>query len=694
MEANGSKLISSVTGRKIVFSIIFLYCAVILGSVIWVMLCLYDPTLNSLGALGSACMDIICILILLIIVLSLCLERGEHKRTAKFCMGLMLATLWALFFDFLTWSLDGTLVYDGWTDVFTIASLCSGAIIGGIFVCYLSSYLNDMYGIKVYIGSKICFFCNLAAFILTIMMGITNTAFVFVNGHYETTALYYVITILPILTLIYMAIYVIRHSKIIGVHDVIAVVVYIFVMITGAIIEAIYGIGATYVSVTVADVFIFVMLQNKLIDRTRKQSDLLSEEITSQFDILKSMAGIYSYVDYIDFDEQIVKRFDAKDTLDTLDMSNPHTAVNRSLYDNISDEMKDKFWEFTNFATLTHRMRGTKSITAEFLHNTDGWIRTQYIRIGDSPNSPIRKVIYTIRNIDKEKKNVEKWIQRSNTDEVTGLYNRHAYEEEIASLEKKKIKDDFVYISMDVNGLKVVNDTLGHEAGDELIVGACTCMRRCFEEFGKIFRIGGDEFVALIYADENQFSELRDEFAELTSSWSGNLNDGLAVSYGFVTGKEAGQMSLHQMAVLADKRMYESKTKYYRKKGIDRRGQKDVLVALSSLYAQILKINITDDTYQVETSKQSNIEFGGKITSWLKEYSPSELIHPDDLPLYLEKTNIDYMSNYFRNNTAPLRIVFRKKCETEYKQIMMEIVPASDYTNDAQNLFLYVKCMD
>ncbi|MCR5741555.1 MAG: diguanylate cyclase [Gammaproteobacteria bacterium] len=44
----------------------------------------------------------------------------------------------------------------------------------------------------------------------------------------------------------------------------------------------------------------------------------------------------------------------------------------------------------------------------------------------------------------------------------------------------------------DINGLKTENDTIGHEAGDELICGSAECMKNAFSRHGKIYRVGGD----------------------------------------------------------------------------------------------------------------------------------------------------------------------------------------------------------
>lgn len=685
--------------NKLTRIVIQLFCLITTGVVIFNLLFVYEPDQNAPGALGSACMDVICMAVLLIQVISICSAKEGLGRTTRLCLYLILGTMYAVFFDFLTWSSDGSLEYGGPTYVYTICSLCSGAILAVILCLYISSYMLDMYEIKSFIPSaRVCVGINIVAFLITVALGFTGKAFIFDNGHYETGALYDVITVLPILTMIYMSVFAIRYIKKIGLRDILCLWIYIFIMISGAIIEAIYGIGATYVAISVADVFIFVMLQNRVIDRSRRQKEMLAEEITSQFDILESMSRIYSYVNIIDFDEMTVSRFKESERESISIEENPHSELNRRLYRKIDDAQKEKFFDFTDLSTLSERMESEKIITAEFFHHGEGWIRAQYIRIGDNVNEPIRKAIYAIRNIDEEKKNVEKWIRKSNTDEVTGFYNRHAYEEDMLALENSGVGDDFVYVSMDVNGLKMVNDTLGHEAGDELIVGACTCMRCCFGEYGKLYRTGGDEFIALINADNEILAGIKEKFSRLTGEWHGKMIESLTISCGYVSRKKNDDMTIHQMASLADKMMYESKRKYYQKKGIDRRGRRDAHVALCDLYTKILKVNTADDTYQiinmVGSEQSAEAGFAKKYSEWISGFAMAGMIHPDDREAFLEGANLIKLRGHFVKEEKPIRLFYRRKSDEGYSRVMMEIIPAADNHADNRNLFLYVKDID
>ena len=171
--------------------------------------------------------------------------------------------------------------------------------------------------------------------------------------------------------------------------------------------------------------------------------------------------------------------------------------------------------------------------------------------------------------------------------------------------------------------------------------------------------------------------------------------ENISVSYGYTKAVESRGLPIYEVASIADKRMYENKTAYYKKKGVDRRGQADAHRALCNLYTKILKINITDDTYSIvnmDVSEQTK-EMGfveNSISEWLRSFGKSGQVHEEDIDDYLRYTNIDYMRDYFAGNKTSLHIFYRRKFGDEFKQVMMEIIPADDYSNDNQSLFLYV----
>ncbi len=416
-----------------------IFCIVTGTCAAYIMFNVYSPNKNALGALSSVCMDVLCMLIIIILIISFAFDDYKSKQTTKLFAVLLVATLWALFTDFMNWAFDGELEFYKITYWFTVGSLCMGSILACIFSQYLYSYMAETHNLtKMHGSARVCAILNIISFVITFVLALTGTAFEFVDGHYEIGALYDIVTVIPIVTLLYLTCYVIRYVKIVGKHDALAAAGYICFMIGGALIEATYGIGTTYVSVTIADIFIFVMLQNEV--------------------------------------------------------------------------------------------------------------------------------------IAMEKRNVQEWMQKSNTDELTGVFNRFAYENDLAELEKAgSLPNDFVYLSVDVNALKSANDTLGHNAGDELLIGAAHCLKKSIGSYGKVYRTGGDEFIAIFSADSEQLGKIQKDIEESTRKWHGKLVRELTLSCGYVTREEGRTMSIRQIAVLADRKMYRAKDEYYKSNGIERR---------------------------------------------------------------------------------------------------------------------------
>jgi diguanylate cyclase (GGDEF)-like protein len=156
-------------------------------------------------------------------------------------------------------------------------------------------------------------------------------------------------------------------------------------------------------------------------------------------------------------------------------------------------------------------------------------------------------------------------------DEMTGLYNRRAYENHLALLRKQDSLANVTLIMFDVNGLKETNDTIGHDAGDELIKGVAQAIREVFAPYGKCYRIGGDEFVAIIEEEIPDIHVLTDRLDKVVSKWKGKFGVELSVSYGVIRGAKKPDMTVDELIVRADAKMYRQKQKYYKRNGKDRR---------------------------------------------------------------------------------------------------------------------------
>ncbi|MCR5666100.1 MAG: EAL domain-containing protein [Eubacterium sp.] len=144
-------------------------------------------------------------------------------------------------------------------------------------------------------------------------------------------------------------------------------------------------------------------------------------------------------------------------------------------------------------------------------------------------------------------------------DSMTGVYNRRAYEEQIAKMANVQLSKDIVYASFDIDDLKGTNDSLGHEAGDELIIGAAQCLKNVLKQYGDIYRLGGDEFVAIFHASKEELARIRQQLKEEFANWHGEKIKRLSVSGGFVEGREFKVVLLSDLVKHADQRMYREK---------------------------------------------------------------------------------------------------------------------------------------
>ena len=428
----------------------------------------------------------------------------------------------------------------------------------------------------------------------------------------------------------------------------------------------------------------------------------LNKERDEQLSILKSMSDIYYSIHIIDLEKNSAKEYMEQGDVEAVMKKNNCVDAKKMMCEVMHATMTPEYLEtglaFTNLSTLPERMKDKKIISTELKGKNVGWIRMSFITIETDKNHIPTKVICSTMDIDEEKKKEENLVKQSNTDELTGCLNRRAYEEDVRIYMENPPEEHFVYISMDVNVLKDINDTKGHAAGDELLQGAAKCMLQCFGNYGKVYRTGGDEFVAMIFTDQGRLAEIKMDFDDVTIHWSGELIKELSVSIGYVTKAEFPDLDVRQIAVIADQRMYENKEYYYQNKGINRRGLQEAHEALCRLFYKILKINITQDSYEIvsvnESLKSNENDYGNQISTWFCVFARSNQIYEDDLDEFLKKTDLAYLQKSFKSGKKVVDIMFRMRLNNQTKSANMKLIPANDYTDEDQKLYLYIRFLE
>ncbi len=168
------------------------------------------------------------------------------------------------------------------------------------------------------------------------------------------------------------------------------------------------------------------------------------------------------------------------------------------------------------------------------------------------------KVISTTK-LEAEKETSRAFLSMANTDSLTGIRNKHAFTDMENSL-NERIKSgelkELAVVVCDINGLKYVNDTLGHAAGDKLIKDGSDLLCEHFKN-GSVFRIGGDEFVVLLVGKGYETRE--ESISEINRRVEANIGtDDVVISVGCST-IEPGDEQLHDAFTRADQLMYERK---------------------------------------------------------------------------------------------------------------------------------------
>jgi len=210
--------------------------------------------------------------------------------------------------------------------------------------------------------------------------------------------------------------------------------------------------------------------------------------------------------------------------------------------------------------TLASELSGGEEIEGyELLHPEEN----------DTPGDEISVISRKIRSLQKYMGMEIAFVRaQAYKDTLTGLENRTAYTEYIEKLENK-IKNkvaDFTVAMFDINGLKQINDTEGHDAGDAAIIKAAGILRESFPD-ERIFRIGGDEFVIILNKTGAEIERLIDGFIKRYDDLGTADKKRPIMSVGYAEQDPDTDHFYCDTFERADHRMYENKKTYYEQFG-------------------------------------------------------------------------------------------------------------------------------
>ena len=241
--------------------------------------------------------------------------------------------------------------------------------------------------------------------------------------------------------------------------------------------------------------------------------------------------------------------------------------VCESAVESIVDKDSDVVMFYNSFTAdnLKHIYEsGRSSIAFEYQREmADGsvkWVRNEVKFLTNVDDNHLCVMIF-VKDIDEEKCKEQEIHLSAKMDKMTMVYNRETTMQAITEILHNSSDRRHALFMIDVDNFKKLNDTLGHQAGDEFLIEIATIIKNNFRQNDVVGRVGGDEFFALMKNIPNnkmihkKADEILKNVAELCKNYE---NISLSVSIGISIYPVNGT-SLDELYLCADNSMYQSK---------------------------------------------------------------------------------------------------------------------------------------
>lgn len=293
----------------------------------------------------------------------------------------------------------------------------------------------------------------------------------------------------------------------------------------------------------------------------RKVGELNDEQGLTHY--IKSMADIYETVVQIDVKTETFRAVINKTNMVEFDgHENFGKQLLIAMRDAIDENGLEALVPYANIAAVAQSMKGKRTITHEFFGKRLGWCRGRYVAVGSMSDDLVpEQIIFAIENINEEKNKENKLITQAQTDLMTGLYNRTGGVNKVKlSLLENKVG---MLCLFDIDNFKYVNDTHGHQAGDQVIIAVAEAMKSAFRDEDILLRLGGDEFVVYLngVATEDQGTlAIRRLFDEIDKIEIDEIPDyRVSVSLGAAFFRKDSSLDFNDLYKQADTCTYQSK---------------------------------------------------------------------------------------------------------------------------------------
>lgn len=402
--------------------------------------------------------------------------------------------------------------------------------------------------------------------------------------------------------------------------------------------------------------------------------------------IAERLASHFDLIYYIDCKSSNYAEFSTKQKSGELRVQaegDDFFAISRRNVDRlIYPEDRDRLRLFLDRDHLISQLETRRQLTEDYRMSVDGG-QTQYTRMSVTYSSDHSHFIICVENRDKDVRREQEHLaalslanEMARRDELTHTKNKTAYHEMEKELQQRieAGSEPFGLVVCDINGLKVINDTEGHKAGDDYIKACCALICRLFQH-SPVFRVGGDEFVVILQGQDYESRESL--LATLRRKVEENIRigEGSVVASGLAEYRPGEDRAVGDVFNRADTLMYEDKARLKEMKLLleshslkemanfrmiteERRTMLDALYKALEVVSEGTYVYLCDMKYDFSRWSKRAVDTYGLPSEYM--YGAGDIwenqIHPEDRAAY--RKGIDAI---FSGNTAGHDMQYRAK---------------------------------
>ncbi len=327
----------------------------------------------------------------------------------------------------------------------------------------------------------------------------------------------------------------------------------------------------------------------------------------------------------------------------------------------IFTEDRDRIRNFLNRDNLISRLENVRQVYEDYRMYVNGR-KTQYTRMSATYSSDHSHFIICVENRDSEVKKEQEHLaelsvanKMARQDSLTHTKNKTAWQEMEKELQRRiheGCQEPFGLVICDINGLKAVNDTEGHRAGDDYIRASSLLVCRTFQH-SPVFRIGGDEFVVILRGED--YENRMNLISGLNKQSLNNirLEEGPVVAAGLAEYMPNHDLSVEDVFNRADNQMYDDKTRLKEEKRLqearsqkyaanfkmiteERRSKLDALFSSFEIVSEGTYVFLCDMKYDFSRWSKNAVDTFDLPSEYM--YGAGDIwenhIHPDDREAY------------------------------------------------------------